>query len=84
MLRGALKHTAVHLNHITWLFDNISHNISHQGSCSHTVCEKTAIHSLVCLLRSLLLTTFSVIVQTSSTIRRFFFSTEWPGDYKTE
>ena len=29
MLRGALKHSAVHLNHITWLFDNISHNISH-------------------------------------------------------
>ena len=39
-------------------FDNIS----------HTVCEKTTKHSLVCLLRSLLLTTCSVIVQTSSTI----------------
>ena len=39
-------------------FDNIS----------HTVCEKTAMHSLVCLLRSLLLTTCLVIVQTSSTI----------------
>ena len=39
-------------------FDNIS----------HTVCEKTAIHSLVYLLRSLLLITCSVIVQTSSTI----------------
>ena len=40
---------------------------------SHTVCEKTAIHSLVCLLRSLLLTTCSVIVQTSSTIWQFSF-----------
>ena len=39
-------------------FDNIS----------HTFCEKTAIHSLVCFLKSLLLTTCSVIVQTSSTI----------------
>ena len=52
-------------------FDNIS----------HTVCEKTAIHSLVCLLRSLLLTTCSVIVQTSSTIWQFF-RTEWPEDHK--
>ena len=49
---------------------------------SHTVCEKTAIHSLVCLLRSLLLTTFLVIVQTSSTIWRFCFSSEWPEDHK--
>ena len=48
---------------------------------SHTFCEKTAIHSLVCLLRSLLLTTCSVIVQTSSTIWQFFV-TEWPEDRK--
>ena len=40
---------------------------------SHTFCEKTAIHSLVCLLSSSLLTTCSVIVQTSSTIWQFFF-----------
>ena len=39
---------------------------------SHTLCEKTAMHSLVCLLRSLLLTTCSVIVQTSSTIWHCF------------
>ena len=37
-------------------------------------------HSLVCLLRSLLLTTCSVIVQTSSTIWQFFF-TEWLEDH---
>ena len=49
---------------------------------SHTFCEKTAIHSLVCLLRSSLLTTCSVIVQTSSTIWQFFFWTEWPEDHK--
>ena len=39
---------------------------------SHTVCEKMAIHSLVCLRRSLLLTTCSGIVQPSSTIWQFF------------
>ena len=50
---------------------------------SHTFWEKTAIHScLVCFLRSLLLSTSSVIVQTSSTIWLFFFSTEWPEDHK--
>ena len=50
---------------------------------SHTVCEKLAIHSLVCLLRSLLLTTCSVIIQTSLTIRQFFFTEwPWPGDHK--
>ena len=38
-------------------------------------------HSLVCLLRSLLLTSCSVIVQTSSTIWQFFW-TEWPEDHK--
>ena len=50
---------------------------------SHTVCEKLAIHSLVCLLRSLLLTTCSVIIQTSLNIRQFFFTEwSWPGDHK--
>ena len=53
-------------------FDNIS----------RTVCEKTVIHSLVYLLRSLLLTTCLVIVQTSSTIWHFTFWTEWPEDHK--
>ena len=51
-------------------FDNIS----------HTFCEKTAIHSLFCLLRSSLLTTCSVIVQTSSTFWQFFW-TEWPENH---
>ena len=60
-----------YLAYINSFFDDIS----------HTVCEKTAIHSLVCLLRSLLLTTCSVIVQTSSTIWQFFW-TEWPEDHK--
>ena len=49
---------------------------------SHTFCEKTAIHSLICLLRSLLLPTCSIIVQTSSTIWQFVFLTEWLEDRK--
>ena len=54
-------------------FDNIS----------HTVCEKTALHSLVCLLRSVLLTTCSVmIVQTSLTLFDNFVLTEWPEYHK--
>ena len=45
-------------------FDNISHT---------EFVKKRPFTSLVCLLRSLLLTTCSVIVQTSSTIWQFFF-----------
>ena len=48
-----------------------------------TVCEKMTIHSLICPLRFLLLTTCSVIVQTFSTIWHFF-GTEWPEDHKNK
>ena len=68
--------------YLSVLWNYYAYTYSFFDNISHTVCEKTAIHSLVCLLRSLLLTTFSVIVQTSSTIWRFFFSTEWPEDHK--
>ena len=59
--------------YLSVLWNYYAYTYSFFDNISHTVCEKTAIHSLVCLLRSLLLTTFSVIVQTSSTIWRFFF-----------
>ena len=49
---------------------------------SHTVCEKNGHPLLGCLLRSLLLTTRSIIVQISSTIWHFFFWTEWPENHK--
>ena len=64
---------------VLWNYYTYTYNFI--DNISQTFCEKTAIHSLVCLLRSLLLTTCSVIVQTSSTIWQFFL-TEWPEDYK--
>ena len=48
---------------------------------SHSLWKKTAIHSLVNFLRSLLLTTCSVIVQTSSKIWQLPL-TERPEDHK--
>ena len=39
----------------------------------HTVCRKKAIYSLFCLVRSLLLTTCSLIAQTSTTIWQFLW-----------
>ena len=68
--------------YLSVLWNYYAYTYSFFDNISHTVCEKTAIHSLVCLLRSLLLTTCSVIDQTSSTIWRFFFLTEWPEDHK--
>ena len=56
---------------VLWNYEGYTYSFF--DNISHTLCEKTAIHSLVCLLSPLLLTTFSVIVQTSSTIWRFFF-----------
>ena len=65
---------AVLLNYYAYtysFFDNIF----------HTVCKKTpAIYFLVCLVRSLLLTTCSLIVQTSSTIWQFL----WLNGHSTE
>ena len=68
--------------YLSVLWNYYAYTYSFFDNISHTVCEKTAIHSLVCLLRSLLLATCSVIVQTSSTIWRFFFLTEWPEDHQ--
>ena len=48
---------------------------------SHSLQKKPAIYSLVCLARSLLLTTCSFIVQTSQQFDNFFW-TEWPEDHK--
>ena len=50
--------------YLSVLWNYYAYTYSFFDNISHTVCEKTAIHSLVCLLRSLLLTTCSVIVQT--------------------
>ena len=55
------------------LWNYYQYTYSFFDNISDTFCEKTAIHSLVCLLRYLVLTTGSVIVQTSSTIWHFFF-----------
>ena len=60
--------------YLSVLWNYYAYTYSFFDNISHTVCEKTAIHSLVCLLRSLLLTTCSVIVQTSSTIWQFFWT----------
>ena len=59
--------------YLSVLWNYYAYTYSFFDNVSHTVCEKTAIHSLVCFLRSLLLTTCPVIVQTSSTIWLFFF-----------
>ena len=59
--------------YLSVLWNYYAYTYSFFDNISHTVCEKTAIHSLVCLLRSFLLTTCSVIVQTSSTIWQIFF-----------
>ena len=67
--------------YLSVLWNYYAYTYSFFDNISHTVCEKTAIHSLVYLLRSLL-TTCSVIVHTSSTIWQFFFWTEWPEDHK--
>ena len=75
IVKGNFFYLPVLLNYYAYtysFFDNIC----------HTVCQKkTAIHSLVCFLRSLLLTTCAVIVQTSSKIWQFSL-TEWPEDHK--
>ena len=42
--------------HLSVLWNYYAYTYSFFDNISHTVCEKTAIHSLVCLLRSLLLT----------------------------
>ena len=68
--------------YLSVLWNCYAYTYSFFDNISHKFCEKTAIHSLVCLLRSPLLTTCSVIVQTSSTILATVFLTEWPADHK--
>ena len=48
--------------HLSVLWNYCAYTYSFLDNISHTACEKTGIHSLVCLLRSLHLTTCSVIV----------------------
>ena len=68
--------------YLSVLWNYYAYTYSFFDNISHTVCEKTAIHSLVCLLRSLLWTSCSVVVQSSSTICiwQFFF---WLNGEKT-
>ena len=72
----------VTLKFFTFLFCRIITHTRFFGNISHTFYGKTTIQCLVCLLRSLLLTTCFLIVQTSSTISQFLFWTEWPEDHK--
>ena len=67
--------------YLSVLWNYYAYTYSFFDNISHTFCEKTAIHSLVCLLRSSLLITCSVIVQTSSTIWQIWGG-EWPEDHK--
>ena len=82
MLETLIDNVKLKCFYLSVLWNYYAYTYSFFDNISHTVCEKTAIHSLVCLVRSLLLTTFSVIVQTSATIWRFLFLTEWPEDHQ--
>ena len=75
VLETLIDNVKLNFFYLSVLWNYYAYTYSFFDNISHTVCEKTAIHSLVCLLRSLLLTTCSVIVQTSSTIWQFFFWT---------
>ena len=73
VLETLMDNVKLNFFYLSVLWNYYAYTYSFFDNISHTVCEKTAIHSLVCLLRSLLLTTCSVIVQTSSTIWQFSF-----------
>ena len=81
VLETLIDNVKLNFFYFSGLWNYLAYIYSFFDNISHTVCEKTAIHSLVCLLRSLLLTTCSVIVQTSSTIWQFFW-TERPEYHK--
>ena len=81
VLESLIDNVKLKFVYLSVLWNYYAYTYSFFDNISHTVCEKTAIHSLVYLLRSLL-TTCSVIVHTSSTIWQFFFWTEWPEDHK--
>ena len=84
MLETLIDNVKLNFFYLFVLWNYYAYTYSIFDNISHTLCEKTAIHPLVCLLRYLLLTTYSVIVQTSSTIWQFvfFFYREWPEDLK--
>ena len=74
VLETLIDNVKLNFFYLSVLWNYYTYTYSFFDNISHTVCEKTAIHSLVCLLRSLLFTTCSVIIQTSLTIRQFFFT----------
>ena len=60
------------------LWNCYAYTYSFFDNISHPFCEKTAFHSLVCLLRSSLVrSSFRLLQQFGS-----FFLTEWPEDHK--
>ena len=77
LLETLIDNVKLNFFYLSALWSYYAYTYSFFDNISHTVWDKTAIHSLVCLLRSLLLTTCSVIVETSSAIRQsIFFLTE--------
>ena len=74
VLQTLIDNVKVKFFYLSVLWNYYAYTYSFFDYISHPVCEKMAIHSLFCLLRSLLLTTCSVIVQTSSVIWQFFVS----------
>ena len=72
-LETLIDNVKLNFFYLSVLWNYYTYTYSFFDNISHTFCEKTAIHSLVCLLRYSLLTTCSVIFQTSSTIWQFFF-----------
>ena len=81
VLETLIDNVKLKLFYLSAPWNYLPYTYSFFDNISHTVCDKMAIHSLVCLVRSLLLTTCSVIVQTSSTIWQFFW-TERPEYHK--
>ena len=73
-LETLIDNVKLNFFYLSVLWNYYAYTYSFFDNISHTFCEKTAIHSLVCLLRFLLLTTCSVIVQTSSTVWQLFLT----------
>ena len=82
VLETLIDNVKVKFFYLSVLWNYYTYTYSFFDNISHTFCEKTAILSLIYLLRSLFLTTCSGIVQTSSTIWIFVFLTEWAEDHK--
>ena len=67
VLETLIDNVKLNFFYLSVLWNCYTYTYSFFNNISHTFFEKMAIHSMVCLLRSLFLTTCSVIVQTSST-----------------